>query len=152
MAFTMKQVQELNEKCGNDWKFDIFNYAVWKAKSFEKLIPIKEKMVIICKLDFRDVVENYKKIGVVPYLTLTKGIQTDTVIKSSGWYYCENLGEYMTRKNTNILIKYTHDFDDKKIFGLTKQKFIEVYGEQQGEAVLKNYFTEKQIELWNVLE
>lgn len=61
MAMTYKQAIDLTNKCGNNWKFDIFNYAVWKTKSFEKIIPIKDNMVIICKLDFRDVTENYKK-------------------------------------------------------------------------------------------
>lgn len=152
MAMTYKQAIDLTNKCGNNWKFDIFNYAVWKAKSFEKIIPIKDNMVIICKLDFRDVTENYKKIGVVPYLTLTRGIQTEKVIKSSGWYYCSDLGEYMARKNTNVLIKYTHEFTDKKIFELTKQRFLEAFGEKQSQSVLENYFTEKQIELWNILD
>lgn len=152
MAMTYKQANDLTNKCGNNWKFDVFNYAVWKEKSFEKIIPIKDNMVIICKLDFRDVTENYKKIGVVPYLTLTRGFQELNVIRSSGWYYCSDLGEYMARKNTNLLIKYTHEFTDKKIFELTKQKFIEVYGEQQGRDVLKNYFTEEQIQLVNLFD
>ena len=58
----------------------------------------------------------------------------------------------MTRKNTNVLIKYTHEFTDKKIFELTKQRFLEAFGEKQSQSVLENYFTNEQIELWNVIE
>lgn len=113
---TREQINKLNSKCSNGFRFDLNYFLFHNEKVFEKRIKIGENKILVAKLMFYDRwdTEQRKQLN-IPTIHLAEYLDKGSVMSSSGLGYFITIAPSVERKNTNMLASFTKDYDDAAI-------------------------------------
>jgi len=113
---TVDQIKKFNGACKNDFILDVRQLALWGEKTCVKEIETGENGVLYrFTLEYKEVHENYRKIGVIPVLTIDRMTPLHSGLYSSVMVKREEVGEMTSRKNAKLLQSLTADYTDEVI-------------------------------------
>lgn len=107
---TIKQINDLNSRCKNNWEFDIGYFATHQEKTFIKRIKVDDEGYLKFKLYYNSQnqialnIIKYKYMPTMQHTTMEELIKTNLVDKTK-----------YTRKNVNNLIIVTSRLTDEEL-------------------------------------
>lgn len=115
-TITKTQIQAINEKCKNGWKFDI-QYFLWhNEKTLKKIIPLDAEHYLEFKLDYN----SQNQIGL--YINKFYHKIGDNFATSNGLGKNKILAETpANRKSVNKLIELTEQLTDEKLMQINSE-------------------------------
>lgn len=121
---TNELINDINNKCKNDWKLDISYYIFHKEKTLIKRIKLDEQNYLEFALRYNR--QNQVSLHISKFYQ-EKG---DNYASTSGMGKIEILDiTQFKRKNINNLISFTNDLDDEKLLEINeKAKTANGYG------------------------
>lgn len=112
---TKAQIDSLNSKCKNDWKFDWQYYLNYGEKTFIKSIPLDAENYLEYALRY-----NYKN-QISIHISKFNHKENETFAVTSGMGKSIVLDEtQVKRKNVNDLIEFTKTLNDEQLIEINK--------------------------------
>lgn len=117
---TKAEVEKINGKCKNDWKFDTYYFMLHSGeKTLSKKIDIDETHFLKCQLYFSERYERFEKVGLeitlhIAYFTHTGG----DFASSSGLGIFRTINYEKPRRSFADLEKLTEIIDDQYILDI----------------------------------
>ena len=115
-SMTKKQVEELNNRCKNGWKFDVIYFIYHQEKTFIKKIKQDNERYLEFRIYYNS--ENQIALHISKYTytndkacATTEGLGKITVIDNTKY----------TRKNINNLIIVTARLTDEELLKISKE-------------------------------
>lgn len=121
---TNELINDINNKCKNNWKLDISYYIFHKEKTLIKRIKLDEQNYLEFALRYN------RKNQVLLHISKFYQEKGDNYASTSGMGKIEILDITQSkRKNINNLISFTNDLDDEKLLEINeKAKTANGYG------------------------
>lgn len=121
---TNELINDINNKCKNNWKLDISYYIFHKEKTLIKRIKLDEQNYLEFALRYN------RKNQVSLHISKFYQEKGDNYASTSGMGKIEILDiTQFKRKNINNLISFTNDLDDEKLLEINeKAKTANGYG------------------------
>lgn len=117
---TKAEVEKINGKCKNDWKFDTYYFLLHSGeKTLSKKIDIDESHFLKCQLYFSDRYENFRKVGSEITLHISQFTHTGgDFASSSGLGLFRTIPYDKPRRSFADLEKLTEIIDEKYILDI----------------------------------
>lgn len=120
---TREQLNKWNEKLINGFGFDLHSFLMSGDKKAVKSLKLDGGKTLQAKLEYTEVRENWKTVGVRPVLHLSIWVDCDTpgFMKSSGLGVDVVMGDMQPRKNFDLLCKLSGTITDEEILRLANE-------------------------------